>query len=279
MQRNFFLLLLVLATPTVLFGQSALAAGYMGKKALGELHLAAVPVFLPWAGPTVDNTGGKQYGAADNSKIGVSWRIGGRLQYIVGRKTSILAGYEYTNTGLIFTAKTPPFNPSAISEQEIIADEHNIFMRMRCYAGEIGIENAIEMGMLAPLGGYARYTLQYEWLSGAILKTTTRYQNGDNAGARPIGLSAPKGWDINLGLEIGTRYIIKDRITLTMGIKTHLPVMALIATPIDNSDEEYRLFHSDYQAYNQYAFQRAARERLTIHSLMMLNIGIGILLF
>ncbi len=272
----FFLPLLLL--PIGLLAQPVVP-GYMGKRLLGELHAAAIPAFLPWSGPTVDNTGGKQYGDGGNSKIGLSWRIGGRAQYIVGRRTSLLLGYEYTNTGVAFTAKTPPINASTTSDISIIADEHDLFMRLRCYAAEIGAENSIEFGMLAPLGGYARYTLQYEWLNGALLKSTTRYQNGDALGARSLGLQVPKGWDVNLGLEIGTRYILRDRLTLTIGIKTHLPIMAFFATPIDNSEEEYRIFHEDYFEYNQYAFQRAARERLTVHSLMMVNIGIGIFLF
>ena len=277
MKRIIFSLLFCLL-PCLLFGQSVVA-GYMGKRWLSEVHFAAVPVFLPWSGPTVENTGGKQYGDEGNSDIGFSWRTGMKAQYIIGRKTNILVGYEYTNTGLTFTAKTPPLNPSTTSDLAIIADEHDLFMRLRCYAFEIGAENNIELGMLSPLGGYARYTLQYEWLSGALLKSNTRYENGDALGSRPIGLQVPKGWDVNLGLEIGTRYILYNRFTLTAGIKTHLPIMAFLGTPIDNSEEEYRIFHSDYLEYNQYAFQCAARNRLAIHSVIMFNFGVGILLF
>ena len=277
--KRFIFIFFVLSLPFFARAQSVVS-GYLGKRLLGEVHGAAVPSFFPWTGPTVTNQGGTQYGQGGNSKIGVSWRTGVKVQYIIGRRTSLLVGYEYLSTGLIFTAKTPPINPASTGVSgSIVADEHNIFMRLRCYAYEIGIENSIEMGLFSPLGAYARYTLQYEQLNGAVLQTMIRYQNGDAAGVRATGLIAPRAWDVNLGLEIGTRTVLYDRFTLTFGVKTHLPIMALFATPIDNSDEEYLVFTKNYVDYNQYAFQRAARERLATHSIFMVNIGIGILLF
>lgn len=275
-KRFIFIFLLF---PLFAIAQSVVS-GYLGKRLLGETHIAAVPSFFPWTGPTVDNQGGTQYGQGGNSKIGVSWRTGVKLQYIIGRRTSLFVGYEYLSTGLIFTAKTPPINPASTGVSgSIVADEHDIFMRLRCYAYEIGVENSIETGFFSPLGAYFRYSLQYEQLNGAVLQTTIRYQNGDAAGVRGTGLIAPRGWDVNLGLELGTRTIFYDRFTLTLGVKTHLPIMALFATPIDNSEEEYLIFTENYMAYNQYAFQRAARERLAIHSIFMLSVGVGVLLF
>jgi hypothetical protein len=293
--KPLFLAITILFMATTASAQ--LVPGFQGKRLFVEGNFSCLPL-LVLSGPTLENAGVVRFShgtTALPTTFPISWRGGAFLHYVTGRKGSIFAGVEYFQTGLITTAFTRsvlPYEPSDLKD----IDRHSLFMAMTAQIAEIGKEWNTGRGMLSPMGAYFRLNLQYYMLEGKILDKYTRYGFDGNStiGNRAIGLDNAKTWDAGVGLEFGSRSLIAKNTTFTMGLRFNVPVMWAFGkrTAIPLESDNYtsqtgseptvydRALSGDAEAQtlNYEIFEQLARTRNSVHSIVMLNLGIGYLI-
>jgi hypothetical protein len=284
-KKHFFAIAILFFTLAASAQDGQVVPGLRGKRLFVEGNFSCLPLLVN--GPTLENLGRIQYkptGESNPSGIPVSWRAGILVHYITKRKESVYGGIEHYQTGLSMEAFTKPI--AKVANGNYPLDQHFLFMGLTANIITLGIETNTKSGMLAPIGSYFRFNLQYYLLQGKILDKYTKYAStpgkfslsGDN---RPLGLDNATTWDAALGLEFGTRTVIAKNVTLNIGLRSTISAMwitnNLITSP--NSSEALQKYYvgsdDDIQVYNRDLFQQSARFRTSIHDLLMLNVGLG----
>jgi hypothetical protein len=288
----------ILIASILLIGTSASTAqsvvpGFKGKRLFVEGNFACLPFIV--IGPTAENGGLNRFNPNSNIPLPtvfpISWRAGGNINYVTGRRTTLLLGFDHFQTAMISNAYSKsilPRNPITITD----LDYHTLFSSLSVNAIKFGIETSTGTGMLAPIGAYTRWTAQYYTLNGAIVDKYTQYafNQKNDAGHRALGLDNASTWDIGIGLEMGSRMMIAKNTLLKIGISSNLNFMAMFGKRIlppkqavfinpttEDNVLEY-IKNNDIQTFNQEVFNTTARNRNFIHSLLMINVGAAYLI-
>jgi hypothetical protein len=238
--------------------------------------LSVIPTVV---GPSYDNYGAQRFSSSEPNTYDLSARIGSDIYYVLGRRTSGFAGYEYTRTGMLMFAVSPsvllPYGAETTDN-----DLHHLFYQMRMHSIQIGTEFYTNKSLLAPLGTYFRFALQYNMLFGDLRERRTVFSSlYPGPRIRELNLNKLETYEITPVLELGSRTVLADRLTLSIGARTQLPIFALSELAVADEDNTLPSLHSDaYQLYNLQIFDRAVRKRMLWHGIFMLRISIGFLL-
>jgi hypothetical protein len=266
--------------------------GFRGKRLFVEGNFSCLPFLV--AGPTAENTGYNRFYNNEQgdlfNPLAFSWRAGGTIHYITGRKTSLFLGFEHFKTGMTSTAYT-----KSVLQRKLIntddVDRHHLFSTLNINVIEAGIELNSGQGMLAPMGPYTRWSAQYYTISSNILDKYTEYAHNQDGslGNRPLGLDNANTWDLGIGLEFGHRTMVAKNIMLTIGIRSNTGLMFLFGERITSDSNPYTesgaatavlqgYRDGDIRPVNQRLAISAARNRNFMHGFLMLNIRVGYLI-
>jgi hypothetical protein len=264
---------LLFCTINTLKAQS-LVTGYQGRRWYAETNLSVIPTVV---GPSYDNYGGQRFSSVEPNAYDLSSRIGGDMYYVAGRRSSVFSGYEYTRTGMIMLAASPSVQlPNGAETTD--NDLHHLFYQMRVHTVQVGAEFYTNKSLLAPLGTYFRLAIQYSMLFGDLRERRTDFSTlyaGPNI--RELNLNKLSTYEITPVLEIGSRTVLADRLTLSIATRTQLPIFALSELSFSDDEMLPKLDSDAYQTHNLQAFDRAARKRMFWHGIFMLRISVGLL--
>jgi hypothetical protein len=249
--------------------------GYQGKRWYAETNLSVIPTLV---GPSYDNYGGQRFFATEPNAYDLSARIGADIYYVFGRQKSVFVGYEYSRTGMLMLAVSPSIllpNGAETTDNDL----HHLFYQMRVHSVQIGAEFYTNKSLLAPLGTYFRFALQYNTLLGDLRQRRTDFSTLYAGPAiRNLNLNKLETYEITPVLELGSRTVLADRLTLSIGARTQLPLFALSELSLSDDDITLPTLSADaYQIYNLRTFDRAARKRMFWHGIFMLRISVGFL--
>jgi hypothetical protein len=273
--RHIFLFFLLFCVHAALQAQS-LVTGYQGRRWYAEANLSAIPTLV---GPSYDNFGVQRFQSSEPNIYDLSVRGGFDLYYVTNRYMTFFGGYEYARTGLLMQASSPSFAlPDGV--QTTNNDLHHLFYQMRSHSAQFGAEFYTDKSLLAPLGAYMRFSLQYNLFFADLRQRKTDFSSY-YAGPRirELGLNNLTTYEITPVFELGTRTVLANRITLSLGVRTHLPIMALSKFSFNDEETEPPLFSNNnaYQIHNLQVFEQAARRRMFLHGIFMLQTSVGFL--
>jgi hypothetical protein len=247
----------------------AQAPGYLGKRFLLKGDLGIVPAIT---GPTAANSGyGTLYGAGKTG-LAFSTRFGVEASYAISRKLSVGIGGDYFKTGAILEGVFTP-SVSAFAGRDNL-DEHYLFYNLTGKTLDISLKSfKLHRGAIAPLGSYFAYHFSRSSIKGEVLDRRTVYALKNNK----IGpLTQDPNYTLySVGLEWGYNTLLNDRIILDFSSRINFPLglaNAIETRGISSITEEYAL-------QNQRDYNKMVVSRLFYHSLIMVHVGIGVLLF
>jgi hypothetical protein len=282
-KKHFFAIAILFFTLAASAQDGQVVPGLRGKRLFVEGNFSCLPFLVQ--GPTLENQGRVRYSVGKGTTpdgLPLSWRAGVLVHYITKRKQSVYGGIEHFQTGLSMEAFTKPIGTVANGNWPL--DRHFLFVGLTANIITLGIETNTKSGMLAPIGSYFRFNLQYYLLQGKILDKYTDYSTGTRPPSgigRPLGLDNVTSWDLALGMELGTRTVIAKNVTFNIGLRSTISAMWVARNryePLYSSaslEKYYTGSDDEIQAYNRDLFQENARLRTSIHDLLMLNIGLG----
>jgi hypothetical protein len=264
---------LLFCTINTLKAQS-LVTGYQGRRWYAETNLSVIPTIV---GPSYDNYGGQRFSSTEPNAYDLSARIGADVYYVLGRRLSGFSGYEYTRTGMLMLAVSPSVQlPNGAETTD--NDLHHLFYQMRVHSVQLGAEFYTQKSLLAPLGTYFKFAIQYNILLGDLRERRTDFSTlYAGPRIRELNLNKLETYEITPVLELGSRTVLADRLTLSIGARTQLPIFALSELAYTDSDNLPTLDNAAYPMYNLQAFDRAARKRMLWHGIFMLRISVGFL--
>jgi hypothetical protein len=262
--RQIFLLFFLLYFSSL----HAQAPGYLGKRMLLKADIGLIPTI---SGPTAANQGfGTLYGAGKTG-LAFSTRFGGEVSYTISRKMSVGLGVNYFKTGGImenvFTRSIARFaSPNDF-------DIHYLFYNLSAVTADISIKSfKLNRGAIAPLGSYFAYHYSRSYVKGEMLDKRTEYAyKNSKSGAFTHN---PAYTLQSIGLEWGYNTALSDRILLDFSSRLSVPfdLRAFGYAGESNSNDEY-------VTDNQNKFDNMVVQRMLNHSLIMVHLGIGVLLF
>ncbi|MEO1515074.1 MAG: hypothetical protein AAFV95_08670 [Bacteroidota bacterium] len=235
---------------------SAQVPGFMGKRLSVELNFQSS---IAHDGPTSSNRGTDRFGEL-SSNLGFNTCWVGKLAYVLTRNLELVADYGYSKTG----------GPVSLIERDIFSPSPSgrfldMFYNIRTTHSGLGLRYfATNRGGMAPFGPYAGFGLRWAKTVGEVNREVTS-QYGDSPSD-----NFQDGQSANFlfgNLNFGYRHVFGNRILLNTGIDISLPFDELFGIDASFGDT------------NEDRFRGAALERIAYHSAIMMNIGIGILLF
>lgn len=266
MLKHFLFLLIILSG---LHSAIAQAPGYMGKRITigADLHS-----FLAFVGPTANNRGSNRFYDGSNESdfsVGVNWRVGGSVGYVLSRNTQLLLFGDYLKTGVAHEAYLYTNNGFGGSN----TDYFTVFHQMTGLTGGVGMRKySLSKGALAPMGRYWGLSLLATQLRANVTKTGEVSANPSVIGKK-LGLDGAKVMNLSLGYEIGYSYIISDNLQFNIGVKTILLLTGQIARRVDPD-----LSGQDTEADNKLLFKKAALSRYAPHGRFNINLGLSYLI-
>jgi hypothetical protein len=253
----------------------SLVTGYQGRRWYAETNLSVIPTIV---GPSYDNYGAQRFSSTEPNAYDLSARIGADVYYVLGRRLSGFSGYEYTRTGMLMLAVSPSVllpNGAETTDNDL----HHLFYQMRVHSVQVGAEFYTNKSLLAPLGTYFRFAIQYNMLFGDLRERRTDFSTlyaGPNI--RTLNLNKLETCEITPVFELGSRTVLADRLTLSIGARTQLPIFALSDAFLGDTDDTLPTLNTNaYLMYNLQAFDRAAHKRMLWHGIFMLRISVGFL--
>jgi hypothetical protein len=274
-QLKTVLLFLLLSTFTPLFAQN-LVSGYQGRRWYAEANMSATPTIV---GPSYDNYGSQRFSSDLPNVYDLSARIGADMHYVAGRHLCVFGGYEYARTGMLMQAVSPSLLlPDGVTTTD--NDVHHLFYQMRLHTVQAGAEFYTNPSLLAPLGVYFRVALQYNILLADLRERQTTFSNAyGGTRFRNLYLNKMETYEITPVVEIGSRTVLANRLTLSIGARTQLPIMALSTLQFSDANNYLPSFGNDdtYIMHNFDAFHYAARQRMLWHGIFMIRVGVGFL--
>jgi hypothetical protein len=252
--------------------------GFRGKHFSVQASYSVIPNIIS-AHPTLENDGlsaSRYSGYPANlnygdsylqlpTTLGLSWRAGLCAKYITGRKTALLAGYEYYPTGMLMTARSA----GTANNSEMV--NHYLFMGLYTHNITVGAEFTQGQGMLSPIGAYSRLTLQYTMTTAQILD-----KRSEATAYAPLGMDNLAASNIAIGFELGENIPIGRVAMFNYGIRSNLPIDFLTKaseTTTSVNGVEY------IEGTNAEVWAIMANKRLRFHSILMLNVGVSYFLF
>ena len=238
--------------------------------------MSAIPTIM---GPSYDNYGSQRYDPSTQNVYDLSLRLGGDFYYVIGRRFTLITGYEYCRTGMLMQA----FSPSLALPDGVVStdnDVHSLFYQLRLHGVQVGAEFQTNRSLLAPLGAYIRVLVQYSMIFGDKREQKTEYSSfTTDKKIRNLYLNKMETYDITPIVEIGSRTVLANRITLTLGVRSQLPLSVINRFSLTEEDVESPSFGNDtqYIDYNYNLFNRAAQQRLFMHGIFMVRVGVGFL--
>ncbi|MEZ4950998.1 MAG: hypothetical protein R2784_16680 [Saprospiraceae bacterium] len=235
------------------FGQPA---GYLGKRVTFDINAQIFPTLN---GPSA-NFKRIPIDIPENNPAGedgfdISWRAGAKLGFALSRKVQLTLGGDYLRTAMQFDAFR---NNSSGSFSAVF--------QLSGIAAEVGVRLfTLDNGYLAPWGQYWGMNLKGTMISGTWDEERTELD--------PIFYSFQGIDDLDrlvmtFGLEYGYNYIFKDKFFINLAGQVNIPLEVLKFI-----DEEDLLLGDNQQRY-----EVSVVNRLSYHSLLTWNFGIGILL-
>lgn len=249
----------------------AQAPGYLGKRFMLKADLGLTPSLI---GPTAANKGlSIVYGNAKTA-FALSYRMGVEASYVVSRKTSIGFEANYFKTGATSTAYT---RSTAILSGPSNVDNHSLFYNLTSVTTDVSIKSfKLSKGSIAPLGTYFAYHLSRSFISGEILDRKTEYSRQTTT-IRSIDINKNYAFS-SFGLEWGVNTMLTDHVLFDFSSRFNFPLN--IVKVFERAEINAPTFPlSDYPAYNQKQFDNMSFRRIATHSLFLVHIGVGYLLF
>lgn len=264
------LLALVLSSTAVL----CQAPGYLGKRLSIQAELHSLPALN---GPTANNRGLQTHYGDKGGGFAMNWSAGLRAGYVYSRSGQVVASFDYLKTGMIQDAYTPSNTQIGFGEY----DTHNLFYNITGLSGGIGLRSFnTEKGALAPMGRYTGFSLHANYLTGKILDKRTTYYNLFEEGHGPLGIDAQTLY-FSLGVETGVNFVIKDRLLLNVGAKFNIPLSPRVVRYAFGEEYDWYPYNPDsdltFAEGNTENFKTLAATRASLHNLVMLYIGVGLL--
>ncbi len=275
---QFFLISLLSVAAVV--GTHAQAPGYLGRQTTLQFDLNTMPAL---GGPTASNNGlsGSLYGPHKGT-FDFSNRMGLTVTHAITKNKSLFIEADQYKTGMISTyvTLTGGGDISGYEGHDYHYCFHNIINR------NIGIGMQLfayaMKGSIAPMGLYVAPSIGYSSISGSILDRKTTLDEFSNGTLNTIVLDQHFK-TITCKFEIGTNYIIADRILLNVSVNTRIPLLLNVeearVTYPSSSSNTYLIYGGDLLTINQRIFNYDSSLRIANHDAISAKIGIGFLLF
>jgi|GEM_PF-1990585 len=205
------------------------APGYQGKRFFIEIGGS----FFPNLGfPTAQNKGPRSFPfGAHTGDITFHDRYHLSFHYIIGRKATFKAAYNYQVAGLFDEITTESITQNGI-------DYHDLFYQLHMHDINLGFNlYNKKRSSLAPLGFYWDLGLRLIFINGVLRDQRVEYaDNRADNNPDPDFLAPVPTNTFTFALGItgiwGYRTVIADRVTLTFGIETTIfPQYLLLAAP------------------------------------------------
>ena len=254
-------------------GISAQIPGYLGKKFIIQADASFIPSIY---GPTSNNYGRYNTFGNQEGRIGASYRVGGKIGYTISRRHHLYLAGDYLKTGMILNDVRTP----SLSNNDFEFDFHNLFYNLKGVSVIFGTRFfKPDKGGLSPMGPYFGVNLQATFLKGNIIDKQTFFAefNPEN-GHRPLGID-PSYTYIAAGYELGYHHIIANRVILDLGMQVNVPLNVFHLSRLGRQSTFFDENSSSYEEQNQEDFTDAAFRRMALHSLVMIKIGVGFLIF
>lgn len=249
------------------FVLAAQTPGYLGKKLSVQ---AEINSFFTRKGPTANNNGENGWYSDQETPgaIGMNWRAGLSVGYVISRRHQLYVSGDYLRTGIIHYAYAPyqfPFSDPQLAQ-------YSVFHEASGYSGAIGVRFfKTQAGALAPMGFYNGLALQATMLNANI--TRKALQSGEQS-TTPFGIEDASALSLAANYEVGSNFIIRDKVLLTLGARLNIP---LRFRKLDLFDESSAELTGDYLADNKTLFERAAITRMAYLSVFSIHLGVGLL--
>lgn len=237
--------------------------GYLGKRISlqGEFHS-----FPALGGPTSNNKGLQNSDELGEGSFGLNWSAGARLGYVVSRQSQVLLTFDYFKTGM---------NQSVYFETGgFDYGSREVFFDLTGLSFGVGTRKfRSAKGGLAPMGTYTGYSLHATMLNG---KANREFSQGTEIhGTKPNHIVPAFGY------EIGTNFVVKDRMLLNVGAKLNFALspravgyVLAEAVSYDPYSNEKGLSLAEGNTEN---FKTIAASRYALHSVFMIYLGVGLI--
>ncbi|MCH2023414.1 MAG: hypothetical protein MK207_13140 [Saprospiraceae bacterium] len=259
----FFILLIWTSVP------KAQVPGYQGKKFFIEIGGSFFPNLFY---PTAQNKGAQSFPFGEHTgHFTIKDRYSLSLHYIIGRKSTFKAAYNYQVSGMMDYASTPGLISGT--------DEHTLFYQLHMHDVNLGFNLFGKRNInLAPMGFYWDLGIRMVFIDGIL-----RDQRVDYADNRPDNTPypdqvAPLNEETSMFMfgitgMWGYRAVIANRMTLTFGIETTIfPQYPLNLFP-------FIIPFMPSPGNSLTDFQRSTVMCVQDRYLLSLHIGIGVLIF